>query len=106
MMVHGMSNVINIGFKVLQPLTMFVGLLEVDSDPLAERIVVLDRLSLTSLVNSKLDGGIFKVILPFEYTTKNNLLVGILDSDMEFNATFLDGVRLQVIDSIEVDIKA
>ncbi|MGX9460628.1 hypothetical protein ACWXWU_05215 [Shewanella sp. A14] len=73
-------------------------ILNVDVDIDAERLVVLDRVYLTTLVNKQIAASTFKIMLPSKYMIDSNLLVGIIDDDGEYNCQFIDGVSAEVID--------
>lgn len=101
-----MINLIIASELTLLPSTLPQALFEVDIDPLAERLMVIDRINLETLIHCKVTSGVRKFILPMKYTTTNNLLVLILDDDEEYNAAAIDGVKLQIIDGIITDIRA
>jgi hypothetical protein len=72
-------------------------LITADTDINAERIVIVDRRNMTVIHSKSIDSHIVNLIVPLIYLAKNNLLVGILDDDMEFNCQFIDGVKPELI---------
>lgn len=103
-MVLGMISII-LALNVELPVVLYQGMLEVDVDPLAERLVVIDRNTLERFVHASVSGGVYKYILPFVYTTSNDLMVLIFDDGGVYSAATVDGVQLQVIDGITTDIR-
>lgn len=80
-------------------------LLELDMDPAAERFTIIDRRSLLPLFSGvRPTTGIAKVLLPLELATANHCLVGIIDDNGVYNAKFVDGVQLQLVDALTVDM--
>lgn len=72
-------------------------LITADTDINAERIVIVDRRNMAVIHSKSIDGNIVNLIVPLIYLAQNNLLVGILDDDMEFNCQFIDGVKPELI---------
>ena len=87
------------------PPVFYQSLLEVDTDINATRVVIMDRYSAKIIANDLLVGGVFKAIIPLEYSTSNNLIVMIIDDDMTYNCEAIDGVTAEVIDGIITRIK-
>lgn len=80
-------------------------LLELDMDPAAERYIIIDRRSLLPLYSGvRPPLGIAKVLLPQELATAPYCLVGIVDDNGVYNAKFVDGVQLQLVDALTVDM--
>ncbi|MBB1320615.1 hypothetical protein [Shewanella sp. SR43-8] len=77
-----------------------VGLIEIDTDPDAEIILIISRES-SEVLFAGVAMSLTKVVMPIEYATKNELLVMILDNDKQYNAAVLDGVRASVINLSE-----
>jgi hypothetical protein len=73
------------------------GLLSVDPDADADVLFVFDRLSLGTIYFTKLLGGIVNIRVPINYSTSNDLTVLIMDSDGDFNAAVLDGVKAEIV---------
>lgn len=70
--------------------------LNVDPDPLAERIVITDRNSMALLYN----GGSDKTQFDFnvKYANSSDIMVLIMDDTREYNAKVADGVQLELVD--------
>ncbi|MEL4361555.1 hypothetical protein [Shewanella algae] len=71
-----------------------VGLIEVDTDPSAERIIAIDRVSgqLLFAVNRP-PSGIVKQIVPVKYAFRNQIIVGIFDDSEQYAAKTVDGAQ-------------
>lgn len=104
-MVNGMSSVEVFPFVVLPP--MFTqAMVTVKADKDAERIAIYDRRNLMLITTSNnVPSNIVKIRVPLEFSTSNNLLVGILDDDLTYNAKFLDGCQADLIDGNQVTIR-
>jgi hypothetical protein len=82
-----------------------VGLVEVNMDVNAERIMVIDRTKGDVITNTlRPSSGIAKVIVPLSYTTSNTLLVGILDDSQVYDCKFVDGVMAELVDANTVNM--
>lgn len=82
----------------------FLGLLELDLDPLAERILLIDRSTLKPIyANIRGSLPILKIILPLKYTIGNNILICVLDDDRIFDSEFIDGVNAVITDGNTVN---
>lgn len=79
--------------------------LQIDMDVDAERFVVFDRKSL-ELINAGIrpPSGVVYVVVPTVYATANDLLLGILDDDGEYNAKFVDGVTATMENLVGLDM--
>jgi hypothetical protein len=75
---------------------MFRAKLEVDADPLAERIIILDRATST-LINVMFASGF--IILPAEFATTKLLTILMLDDNLEYNGVVLDGVTCELVNA-------
>jgi hypothetical protein len=83
----------------------FNSLLEVDIDPKAERFLVLDRRDFSQIYfGIRPTRGVVKILLPVSLSTGNFLLVGIIDDTSEFNAKFLDSVKLELVNATTVNM--
>ncbi|GIU15582.1 hypothetical protein TUM4261_32760 [Shewanella sp. c952] len=83
---------------------VLAGLLTVEMDAQAEMLFALDRQSGERLAHVvRPSQGLIKLILPFRYTQSNELIIGIVDGDREFNASVLDGVKLELVDQNTAD---
>lgn len=81
-----------------------VGLLEVDADPDAERVFVVDRLSMVVILHQHcLVGEMLKAILPDQYTNANQLTVVMVDDTGVFNAVVEDQIKLEKVDARSVN---
>lgn len=88
------------------PPTFLQAVIEIDIDPAAERVVILGRILFNIIYNiRKPVGNLLRVVVPFEYAIKNDLLVGILDEDAVYNCAFSDGVQAQIVDGLIVKNK-
>lgn len=81
----------------------YQGLIEVDCDPEAEHVIIIDRdpTKYSRRVEAK---TLVKVIVPLDYGNKNDLIVGITDADRTYATKFADGVKAQIIDGVITDI--
>jgi hypothetical protein len=73
----------------------FMGKLELDIDPLAERHAVIDRSNGDVFYIGNNDVNVHYV--DFKYTITSNLIVIILDDTREFNAAAIDGVTCEPV---------
>ncbi|MCT7942377.1 hypothetical protein [Shewanella holmiensis] len=91
--------------KVINLEPRYLGLISVDMDLDAERIIIMDRIS-GSILNNTLrpQSGISKTIVSKNYTTLNNIIVGIVDDNMTYNCKFIDGIQAELVDANTVDI--
>lgn len=84
----------------------YQAMVEVDSDVNAERLVVLDRISLYCIHNVAVaESNVTQLRVPLGYTANNNLLVGIVDDDGQYNSKFVDGIQAQLVDANVVTMK-
>lgn len=82
-----------------------VGLLEIDADPEAERVIVLDRITMLVVLQRFCRAGeILKAVLPDQYTNANQLAVVMLDDTGVFNAVVDDHVKLEKADARTVNL--
>lgn len=76
-----------------------LALVEVDIDPDAERIIIIDRTNMATLaLSTRPLSGILRVVLPHKYAIEHNCIVGIIDDSGKYNCWFMDGVKAQSID--------
>lgn len=76
-------------------------MVEIDIDPEAERYVVADRKSMSVLWHGvRPSVGNAKVVVPFNYTIDNNIMVLILDDagSPTYYAAVNDKVQAQIVD--------
>ncbi|WP_394230198.1 hypothetical protein [Shewanella colwelliana] len=74
-------------------------MVEIDADPLAERVFITDRNSGYTIWNTpNSQSGLLRLIVPFRFATSSDLLVGILDDSRVYNTRFVDGVKAQIVD--------
>ena len=91
--------------KILNIIPRPMGLITVDMDIAAERIMVLDRKSGQMILHTiRPPSGVSKNLVPVSYTTSNNILVGILDDDDVYEAKFIDGVMAELVDANTVNM--
>lgn len=77
----------------------FIASVEVDFDASANRLVILERLSLTTLVNMQL--GVtnpVRFIFPEKYAVTEMMLIGIMDDDGVYDCQFHDGYLGELVD--------
>ncbi|MCL1088077.1 hypothetical protein L2744_00320 [Shewanella profunda] len=98
-----MNSIINI---VTQKIGVIpVGLIAVDMDSAAERLVISDRLQLLPInIVTRPSSGIAKILVPQIYTISNSLIVGILDDSGVYDCKFVDGVMAELVDANTVDM--
>lgn len=87
-------------------LTLNQAVIEIDVDPLAERVVILDRFYFSVIhnhVSSK--SRLLRLIVPLSFSIRNDLIVGIIDDTLEYNVKMLDGVQAQIIDGLIIKSK-
>lgn len=101
-MVNGMSSVEVLPFVALPP--MFTqAMVTVKADKDAERIAIYDRRNLMLITSSNnVPSNLVKIRVPLEFATSNNLLIGILDDGLTYNATFLDACQAEIINGNQV----
>ncbi|MDT3280398.1 hypothetical protein [Shewanella scandinavica] len=82
-----------------------LGLVEVNMDVNAERLMVINRTTGEIITNTlRPSSGIAKLLVPFLYTNSNKLLVGILDDSQVYDCKFVDGVMAELIDANTVNM--
>lgn len=70
-----------------------------DFDKDAERIFVIDRLTMVCMHNKQVpNSNIIKLIVPLHFSVSERLLVGILDDSKVYNAKVKDGIQAEVVD--------
>jgi hypothetical protein len=83
----------------------YQALIQVDADADAESLLIFNRIiTKFTYIKGNLNGGIVKVIVPYAYTTINELVVAITDADRVYNIKSVDGVRAEVIDGTVTNI--
>jgi hypothetical protein len=94
-----MTRVIEPIFQPSKPVRL-VSRLQVDVDPLADRLLVLNNTSFVVLYVCKISfGGVVNIILPAIYGTTGELSVIIFDHNQEYNAVIVDGIKPELIDA-------
>lgn len=81
---------------------LYRGAVELDIDPAAERYAVLDRRDMKPLMfGPRPSSGIARFIVPFDYTTNNQLLALILDDTGTpvYNVAGADKIQAAVVDA-------
>tara|TARA_R110002033_G_scaffold138731_1_gene177718 strand:- start:2213 stop:2512 length:300 start_codon:yes stop_codon:yes gene_type:complete len=77
-----------------------MAVLEVDVDSNAERVVVAHRVTLKTYAASNIPPlGVVRFRLPMTFATSDELIVIIFDTDRVYNASVLDGVRCEIMQS-------
>lgn len=84
----------------------YQALVQVDADADADYVMIFDKglIKFTTRVNITGKVGITKVIVPYEYSLKADLVVAITDSDEVFAIKAIDGVTAEVIDGSTTNI--
>ncbi|MCL1114696.1 hypothetical protein L2703_13975 [Shewanella basaltis] len=92
--------------KIISPIlpefkpVRLVSKLQVDVDPLAERLLVINNRQFNVLHASNIKAaGLVNIILPAIYATTGELSVIIFDDNQEYNAAIVDGVKPDLIDA-------
>ncbi|MCF2910803.1 hypothetical protein L1285_21065 [Pseudoalteromonas sp. DL2-H2.2] len=75
-----------------------IGRLEINHDPYASKIMVLNRKSGELVFATKPSGANTTHLLPLTYTTSAQLLVLMLDNTQVYNAAALDHVQAEIVD--------
>ncbi|MGI2145740.1 hypothetical protein [Shewanella frigidimarina] len=82
-----------------------LGLIEVDMDIAAERIIIFDRMSGQLITNTlRPTSGISKTLVEKKYTTSNNLIAGILDDGEVYACKFIDGIMAEIVDANTINM--
>lgn len=91
--------------KVLNLAPKPLGLITVDMDIAAERIIIMDRIS-GQVINNTLrpPSGISKTLVEKKYITSNNLIVGILDDSKVYDCKFIDGIMPEIVDANTINM--
>lgn len=72
---------------------------DIDADPDAERLLVINRVSGHVYHNFKYETNrILKFRVPLEHLVNKDLLVGIVDDSLNYNTKFVDGVQAELTD--------
>jgi hypothetical protein len=87
----------------LPSVPVLVSFLEINTDPAAERLQILNRLSGKLLVHRRTNSGNAQVFLPLYYSSSSTLMCVMLDDNGEFNAAIADNVQPIIIDLISLD---
>lgn len=75
---------------------MQVGVLSLDVDENASRLMVIDRTTSRILIyNAIPPSPIYQIVLPYKYTLNNNLICMIIDLNNIYAAQSVDGVKLE-----------
>ncbi|MGI2222361.1 hypothetical protein [Shewanella oncorhynchi] len=83
----------------------YQAMVSVDVDPNAESVLIFDRhIYKYSFMLSNLSGGIVNIIVPYNYATKNDLVVAITDKELSYQIESVDGIQPQIIDGALVNI--
>ena len=85
---------------------IYQAVVNVDADVDTSRVLIIDRLSGVAYQNYKLKNNkVLGFIVPSHHAASNTLLVGILDDTGNFDASFVDGVKAELIDGHVVNIR-
>ncbi|AHK11755.1 hypothetical protein S144_41 [Shewanella sp. phage 1/44] len=79
---------------------IFRAKLEVDADPLAERILVIDRDD-SIVINVMFKSGF--VVLPLIYSTTKLLTILMIDNDKQYNGAVVDGVSCELVNATALE---
>jgi len=89
---------------IILPLApILVSFLEVNVDPAAERLQILNRFNGELIAHRGVNGGNAHVFLPLDYSLSNTLMCVMLDDNGEFNAAIADNVQPMLIDLVKFD---
>ncbi|MDT3281684.1 hypothetical protein [Shewanella scandinavica] len=82
-----------------------LGLVTVDMDINAERLMIIDR-NTGEVINNTIRSStsVVKLLVAISYTTSNRLLVGILDDSLVYDCKFVDGVMAEIVDANTVNM--
>ncbi|AZZ98747.1 hypothetical protein [Pseudoalteromonas sp. R3] len=80
-----------------------VGMLRLNVDPYASRILLLDRDSNTLIASIVPDGPKIARFMPAAYTVEPRLLVLMLDDTKVYSAAVLDHVQAEVVDLVTLN---
>lgn len=75
-----------------------VSQITIDPDPESETLMVIDRVSLSTLFKVNHGGRVVKRILPAKYAQANDLVVLIVDTDQQMAAAAVDGIKAEFVD--------
>ncbi|MGI2111733.1 hypothetical protein ACRN9C_20465 [Shewanella frigidimarina] len=93
-----MNNFVLISHKYIKSQAVLQAILTLDVDVEAERVAVLDRVTLQPMHNITAVSSNFSVILPLDYGSIKKVIVGIIDDDEVHNCQFIDGVSAEILD--------
>lgn len=94
-------------FEITTPtfVTRPYGLVQLDFDTNAERVIILDRTSCDKIYHRFVPKApVLKILVPVHYTISNTLMIGIIDDSGEYNCSFLDGVKAELVDANTVSL--
>ncbi|MEI8616063.1 hypothetical protein P4S54_21365 [Shewanella sp. PP-He15 brown] len=96
----------SLSIVVAKDRAMNQAVVDIDADPDAERLLVINRGSGDVYHNFKYETNrILKFRVPIEHLANTELLVGIMDDSLTYNAKFVDGVQAELIDGNFVNIR-
>tara|TARA_R110002050_G_scaffold208124_1_gene344144 strand:+ start:1677 stop:1982 length:306 start_codon:yes stop_codon:yes gene_type:complete len=75
--------------------------LGVDADPLAERILIIDRAD-SIVINVMFKSGV--VVLPLVYSTTKLLTILMIDNDKQYNGAVVDGVSCELVNATALEL--
>jgi len=87
----------------LPPAPTLVSFLEINTDPAAERLQILNRLTGELIAHRRVNSGNTQVFLPLDYSSNSILMCVMLDDNGEFNAAIADNVQPMLIDLVKFD---
>jgi hypothetical protein len=88
---------------ILQLPPTLVSFLEINADPAAERLQILNRLNGELVAHRRVNSGNTQVFLPLDYSSSSTLMCVMLDDNSEFNAAIVDNVQPILVDLIKFD---
>ncbi|TMP27211.1 hypothetical protein CWB99_15960 [Pseudoalteromonas rubra] len=83
-----------------------VGLLQINIDPYASRLLILDRHTNKLIAALKPNGARVRRFMPAQYTIDPKLMVIMLDDTKVYNAAIVDHVQAQIVDLVTLDSSA
>ncbi|MFK3859283.1 MULTISPECIES: hypothetical protein [Pseudoalteromonas] len=90
-------------FILLIPDSLPLSFIDIDCDPSAERIIIVNRKNFELIAHKRIEQSRFTAILKFEYSISNDLMCIMLDDNNEFSAAIADNVQPMLINLITFD---
>jgi hypothetical protein len=88
--------------NIINRAPFYISQLEIDIDPLASRVLIVDRPTGEPLRNTQPINNVF--YLNVMYSNSDDLIVTIMDDSRTYNAAIIDGVRCAVVDGVALGL--